>query len=180
MILFKDLVEVGIIKSTQGNQGELKLSFFYGVQIPNWAAVKALFLGIETNPVPFFIKTIDTDHFPEKVYVTLEEIKNQTEAYSFKETKVYLPSDQIHLTNYEKEDDKHQWIGYRIINLENKIDATVEELLDMPTHEVIQFTLNGKEVLLPVTEETLTEVDDEKQILRVTIPDGLLEIYLEN
>jgi 16S rRNA processing protein RimM len=42
---------------------------------------------------------------------------------------------------------------------------------------LLRITLEGKEVLIPLHEETLDSIDHDKKQVHVTLPDGLLEIY---
>jgi 16S rRNA processing protein RimM len=37
----------------------------------------------------------------------------------------------------------------------------------------------GKEVLIPINDETILKVDRENKIMQVCLPDGLLDVYLE-
>jgi 16S rRNA processing protein RimM len=44
---------------------------------------------------------------------------------------------------------------------------------------VIEFSYSDKKVLFPVHEQLIKKVDREKKELHVSLPEGLLEIYLE-
>ena len=41
-----------------------------------------------------------------------------------------------------------------------------------------KVTIRGKEVLLPLNEQSLVKVDKKKQTVYLQLPEGLLDIYL--
>jgi len=45
--------------------------------------------------------------------------------------------------------------------------------------ELLQLDHNGKEILLPISDELILEVDRENKILYISAPEGLIELYLE-
>ena len=48
-------------------------------------------------------------------------------------------------------------------------DSTVNVLFSVNTTD-------GKDVLIPASEELITEVDQEKKIIKIAIPEGLLDL----
>ena len=52
-------------------------------------------------------------------------------------------------------------------------------MIEQPQQVLLQLTTNNKEVLIPVNESTLKKIDRKKKEVHVVLPDGLLEIYLE-
>jgi len=51
---------------------------------------------------------------------------------------------------------------------------------DFYHHEIVGFEVdaNGKEILIPMIDEWILEVNREEKAMLIQIPDGLLEIYL--
>ena len=52
------------------------------------------------------------------------------------------------------------------------------ELIEKPHQLLCRLDRKGKEVLIPLNEETLQKVNHKKKEVLVELPDGLLEIYL--
>jgi 16S rRNA processing protein RimM len=67
-------------------------------------------------------------------------------------------------------------LGYQLFDDGNLL-APIEEVINQPHQVLLRITLEGKEVLIPLHEETLDSIDHEKKQVHVTLPDGLLEIY---
>jgi 16S rRNA processing protein RimM len=69
-------------------------------------------------------------------------------------------------------------LGYTLIN-EGEELAPIEEVINQPHQILLRITLKGKEVLIPLHEESLDKIDHAKKQVHVILPDGLLEIYTE-
>jgi 16S rRNA processing protein RimM len=55
--------------------------------------------------------------------------------------------------------------------------SPIEEVINQPHQILLRITLKGKEVLIPLHEESLDKIDHVKKQVHVILPDGLLEIY---
>jgi 16S rRNA processing protein RimM len=61
---------------------------------------------------------------------------------------------------------------------ENKSLGKILEVIEQPHQLLCRIDLNGKEALIPLHEETIIKLDKKKQQVIVSLPPGLLEIYL--
>ena len=68
-------------------------------------------------------------------------------------------------------------LGYTIIN-NNEPLGQILELIEQPHQLLCRLDIKGKEVLIPLHEETLQKVNHTKREVVVELPDGLLEIYM--
>ena len=55
----------------------------------------------------------------------------------------------------------------------------IEEVLEYPHQAVLRVLHKGKEILIPITDEIILEVDRETRTIRTRAPEGLIELYLE-
>ena len=69
-------------------------------------------------------------------------------------------------------------IGFIIFNNEERL-GEVEAVIEQPQQILLQTHVQQKEVLIPIHEQTLKKIDRKKKQVYVTLPEGLLEIYLE-
>ena len=51
------------------------------------------------------------------------------------------------------------------------------EVIEQPHQVLCRIDLEGKEALIPVHEQTLRKVDQQKREVHVELPDGLLDVY---
>ena len=68
-------------------------------------------------------------------------------------------------------------LGYSIIHNTESL-GEILELIEQPHQLLCRLEIEGKEVLIPLHEETLKKVDHKKKEVTVELPDGLLDVYL--
>lgn len=69
------------------------------------------------------------------------------------------------------------FLGFNIIH-EKKSLGPILEVIEQPHQVLCRLDINGKEVLIPLNEETLQKIDHKKKEIHVQLPEGLLEVYL--
>jgi 16S rRNA processing protein RimM len=78
-----------------------------------------------------------------------------------------------------EEEAEENYNGYLLIDERHGELGRIEGIEEMPGNDVFVVLKNGKEILLPVLEDFIEEIDDEAKIIRYKAPDGLIELYLE-
>ena len=53
----------------------------------------------------------------------------------------------------------------------------VKEIIDLSGNEIISVINGDREILIPMNDEILVNVDIKTRIIEVSLPDGLLELY---
>ena len=62
---------------------------------------------------------------------------------------------------------------------ENGFIGTLVDVLENSNgHDTLQLDFNGKEVLIPFVDRFILQIDEEKQEIKVDLPEGLLDLYL--
>lgn len=126
------------------------------------------------NYIPYFVsgcKAVD-----EKEYIiTIEDIDKVEAAKKLITNHVYV--DESILSGYAKQSPL-LWIGFSITDKNKGNIGQVEDVLKTGNQWLAKLTYQGAEVLIPLVEEVVDEVDIKKKTIAVSLPDGLLEIYL--
>ena len=68
-------------------------------------------------------------------------------------------------------------LGFEIVE-EGKSLGKVLEVIEQPHQVLCRIEINGKEAYIPLHEETIVKIDRKKNQVIVSLPPGLLEIYL--
>ncbi|MCD6068421.1 MAG: rRNA processing protein RimM [Bacteroidetes bacterium] len=167
-----DFIEIGYFQKPHGYKGQIGLALTVDHEI---LFNKVSFMMLEMNNLltPFFIEKIETKH---KILVKLENFNSDTEAKKFQSKKVFIHKDLVVQSTAEEEGD---YTGYLLIDEVQGELGRIEGTEEMPGNDVFIILKNGKEILLPILEEFITEVDDEKKIIRYKAPEGLIDLYLE-
>ena len=74
----------------------------------------------------------------------------------------------------------HEIIGYKAIDTEEGEIGTIEAVLDGNAQDIFQIKRGKKEILIPIVDDFLLEVNREKKEILLNAPEGLIEFYLNN
>lgn len=168
MIREEDVYKIGVIGKTHGVKGELNFTFTDDV----FDRVDAdyLILRIGGILVPFFI---DEYRFrsDDRALLILHDIDTNEKAQNLVGTEVFFP---YSLSDKQKDEviSFNDLIGFTIdgIGIVTGIDDYTENIL----FEVKRN--DGKQILIPAVEEFVENVDYEKKIIKVQLPEGLVEL----
>jgi len=69
-------------------------------------------------------------------------------------------------------------IGFAVIE-NGKSLGLVEAVIEQRLQVLLQISIDNSEVLIPLHGETLKKIDRKKKEVHVTLPEGLLDIYLQ-
>ncbi|MBW7870979.1 MAG: 16S rRNA processing protein RimM [Flavobacteriia bacterium] len=132
---------------------------------------------IETNGmlVPFFFETIGP-HSKNKLLVKFEDLTPE-EAEKLVNRSVWLPLDTLP----ELEDDAfyyHEIIGYKVIDSRKGEIGLIKNVNDSGIQALFEIDFDGKQILIPVVDDWILEVNKDEKFIRIETPDGLIELYL--
>ncbi len=163
----KDFIEVGSIVKVHGNKGELKFKLSRDFKLKEWA-----FLEFRGKPVPFYIEHTKAE-FGDEVVMKLREIDSVDKAGTFIGRTLLLPKKLV-----EKESLVDEWgiEGYLAKDINFGDLGTIEEILEYPFQSLAKVNFNTRELLIPLVDEIILEINDKKKTLLVKLPEGLLEI----
>ena len=91
----------------------------------------------------------------------------------------YLPLDLLP----EKDGNdfySHEVVDFLVIDEEKGELGKVQEIIEYPTQSLIQIVINGKEVLIPIHDDIIQDVNREEKKIYIKAPNGLIDMYLEN
>ncbi|NDP20813.1 MAG: 16S rRNA processing protein RimM [Paludibacter sp.] len=172
MIIKSSVFPIGQIIKPHGVNGEMSFSFtsdiFDREQVPYFI------FEMQGLLVPFFI-----DEYRFKGSTTgllkLDGVKNEDQARAFYGMTIYLPK-----TFLEKVEDTEieldYFAGFSLIDSEKGLIGVISEV-DQTTDNVL-FVIPTKddELLIPAGEEYIQEIDHDKKIIYVRLPEGLLDL----
>ena len=153
------------------------VTIFLDVDFPEeYSELESVFVEVNKKLVPFFIEHISIKG--KKANVKFEEVDSVEDAEGLKSHAIYLPLSSLP----DLGDDQfyfHQVVGYKIIDLNSKVDGLIKSVLTGPQQDLFEVEIKGKEALIPISDQIIKRIDHEKKCIEISAPDGLLEIYLE-
>jgi len=169
-----DCTQIGFIRKTHGVRGELTLEFEPEFELSVEEATQ-LFLEIDGLLVPFFIAEDGLRFKSSKsAIVKLEWVETEEYARRLVGCPVYLFSEEIVPDEVE--------LTYSVFEnymLEDKILGTVGKIIhvdDFSGNIVFTVQQENNEILVPFNEDLLVSIDEQKQIIKLTLPEGLIDL----
>lgn len=169
-----EYIHIGRMVASFGLKGELILKHALGKKTM-LKGIEAIFIEVNKGSyLPYFVESSKAkDH--EETYVKLEGIDTRESANRLTAKNAWLLEE-----DFRRLADKTSPIsllGYQLISDEDGILGPIEEVIEQPHQVLLRISLDGKEALIPLHEETLDGIDHKKKEVHVTLPDGLLDIY---
>jgi 16S rRNA processing protein RimM len=164
---------IGKCVATIGVAGELVLRHHLGKKT-SLKGLETLFIEKQKDELlPYFIESIKIKNADE-VFVKVEGINTKEAAHTLVQKQVWLPDEDFH--KYAGKSAPISLLGYHIINEDNDL-GEILEVIEQPHQLLCRISLNGKEALIPVHQETLQKIDKKGKRVMVELPDGLLDIF---
>lgn len=167
-------LRLGKLISAHGLKGELVLKHDLGKK-SSLKGLNAIFIEEKKNNfLPWFIasKRIKSN---DEVFLKLEGIEVREAAMKLAQKNVWITENEF--KKLSARSSPVNLLGYSLTNKKNSL-GEILEVLEQPHQLLCKIEMNGKEVLIPVNEDTLKKIDHKKKEVIVELPEGLLEIYL--
>ena len=167
---------VGKIVKTHGLKGEVTLRID-NEQFDEIEELNYFLLDINDKLIPYFVENI-TFH-SNKSFVLFQDLKSLEAANQLVGISAYLPLDLLP----EKDGNdfySHEVVDFLVIDEEKGELGKVQEIIEYPTQSLIQIVINGKEVLIPIHDDIIQDVNREEKKIYIKAPNGLIDMYLEN
>ena len=164
-----ELVEIGWMGKAHGLKGEIKarVAEFYEEDL-----FKADSLHIGDPAVPYFIESIRAGG---AIILKLENFDDRAAVSLLSGKPLYLMQQQVRDTEAEVGTVFDALIGYSIEAEGYPRLGPITGIMDLPEHYLAELQHDGKEVLIPLHENLILGVEEEGQILRMALPDGLID-----
>lgn len=176
MIRVSDVFKIGKFGKPHGIKGEI--SFSFENDIFDRKDCPYLICDVEGILVPFFIKEYRFKG-SETALITLEDVKSDTEAKRFKGLDVYFPREYMD-ENEDIEFTLDFFIGFSIIDEKR---GTIGKVIDIDESTINTLFLvedeHQNEIIIPASDDFVTNIDEEKKILYLDLPEGLIDDSIE-
>ena len=158
---------IGQVLKSNGRDGELLVSFT-GIAPEDIDLEEPVFIEFDGLPVPFYFESF-TPRGNSRALVRLTGVHNLTDANELAGAAVYAEDDLY-------EDEEEYLTGWTVLNADGTKVGTVSAHEDIPGNPCIWVETGHGEVLIPLHEELVLDVDEQKETLRMEIPEGLLDL----
>ena len=172
----QEYFELGTLSKPQGIKGTLHV--YLDVDDPfEYEGLKSVFVQIGNELVPYFVDDLQVK--TNLNLISLEGIDSIDAAKELVGNKLFLPLSFLP----KLKDDQfyyHEVVGYQVKDEKYGDLGEVKEIYSTGAQDVIVMNYKFKEVLIPLTDEIIPKVDKKNKIVHSCLPEGLLEVYLDD
>ena len=171
----EECFQLGKITKPFGFKGQVV--FFLDVDCPDdYSELDSVFVEMKGNLIPYFIKDLNLNG--NKAVITFEDLTAE-QAHALVGHEVYLPLALLP----KLEGNKfyfHEVVGFKVVDAEKGDIGTLASVIDHPAQPLFQVMKNGVEILIPVIDPVIKQVDREQKTLYIEAPNGLIDLYMDD
>jgi len=172
----KDCFYLGKITKRYSFKGEVILNL--DTDDPQgYQNLKLVFILINGKLISF---VIEKSSYQKKsmLRVKFEGINSEEDVSSLLNKEIYLPLDL--LPNLDgKKFYYHEIIGYKVVDSNYGPIGSIEKVNDKPTQSIFVIKYKERQILIPINEEIIKEIDRKNKSIYISAPNGLIDLYLE-
>ena len=171
----KDSIYIGQIAKLHGYKGGVSL--FLDVTHPEeYIDMESFFIEIDGILTPFFVESFKLKN-KGFAAVKFQGIDTEQEAKSLLKKKVFISETELRELDESNFYD-HEVIGYEVEDVVKGKIGKVTAITDLKQNPLLVIEFKDKEILLPIFEGLIVNVDRKLKRLKVKAPDGLIDLYL--
>ncbi len=168
-----DFISIGHTLKTFGVKGEIKVdiqsAFFSDLE-----KASAVFFVEKGKHLPYFLQSVKTGNHP---VILLEDIASKEAAHRFNSKEIFLrisDIDPAHLESDEYSDLEYgALIDYLMVDSNQGEIGIIEAIEAYPQQEMAVVKHGNEVVLIPLNEHFILEVDEDKEVVLVELPEGM-------
>ncbi len=166
--------KIGKLVAVHGLKGEMVLKHSLGKK-SSLKGLQAVFTEDRNNTfLPWFPESTKIKSHDE-IFLKLETIDTREAARPMLNKELWVP--EADLKKYAAKAAPLSLLGYTIVSGKDPL-GEILEVIEQPHQVLCRLEMKGKEVLIPLHEESLQKIDHKKKLITVELPDGLLDVYL--
>lgn len=170
----EDCFYIGYITKTKGLKGEVQVFFEYDE--PEDLNLKTVFLEINGKLIPYFTASykLNTN---QTGYFYFDDIDTIDKAAKLVRKKIYLPNTEKPV----RDEDEFLITDLKGFIVHDEHYGELGEIIDIhefPQQYVAVVPYKSREVMFPLNDDLIVSIDEENGILEVNLPQGLIDVYL--
>ncbi|MBL0006461.1 MAG: hypothetical protein IPP25_04550 [Saprospiraceae bacterium] len=133
-----------------------------------------VFLDLDGSRVPFMVQAVeDGQHF----VMLLADIKGKQESDTLTGKEIWLPLEQVKPRHQKSPRNiNEKWDDYRIHDQKSGLFYAILRTEEYPQQLMAVVDIEGRDILIPLSDQLITEIDKDQKIIHMEIPEGLLEL----
>jgi 16S rRNA processing protein RimM len=170
-------VNIGHTRKAHGLTGEIKVSIDEQY-LEDFLKNERVFIGVKNLKIPYFIANIRGKG---EMIVHLEEVNDRDAAQALQSKEIFLREEDL-LADDEREFEfpeeslEYGYLaGFSISDKTLGLIGVIDEVLEMPQQEMALLRYKNREVLIPLNDSFILDIDKNNKQVAMDLPEGLLD-----
>ncbi len=173
----EDCFYLGKIAKKFSFKGEV-LAYLDTDQPELYQNMESMFVDLNNNLIPFFIEQ-SSMHKNDFLRIKFEDVDTEDAADELIGAPIYLPLKMLP----KLEGNKfyfHEVIGFNVEDKRLGIVGRIVSINDTAAQPLFEVLYGETEILIPMIDQFLIEVDRKNKRIVMDLPEGLIEMYINN
>ncbi|MDR1877975.1 MAG: ribosome maturation factor RimM [Bacteroidales bacterium] len=172
--MFSDYFYLGKITKKFGLKGELMV-YLDTDEPEKYYAMESVYINVEGEPIPFLIDSIKVKS-KNQLIVLFQDMDNVSSS-CYINSDLYLPLSMLpKLTGNRFY--YHEVLNFTVMDKNHGNIGICSDVLDHSAQAVLQIEHPKGEILIPIVDDFIKDVDRENKIIRTEAPTDLIEFYI--
>ncbi len=138
--------------------------------------MESVFVELDKNLIPFFIKKSQL-HKSALLRIAFENITDEAAAEQLLGKALYLPLSVLPPLSGNRF-YYHEVIGFTLLDSVHGDIGKIQSINDSAAQALFEAEKEGKQLLLPISDDIIKKVDRTNRTIHVETPEGLVDLYL--
>lgn len=173
------LVAAGKITKLFGDGGEVVMNLYDTFPAEINTEGEPLFVRIESLTVPLFLNRFERRGKSGAV-AGIDDIDTVRRAESLLGLEIYIKSEGADSAEELHDDEIYMenFVGFTVKFKNEKFTGVIESFIESDHNPLFEISINGKEVLVPASNDFIVKYSLRKREINLNLPEGLLELYI--
>ncbi len=170
----QDCFHFGTVTRTHALKGEV-VAHLLADNNTHFKNLESVFVELNNQLVPFFISGISIRG--NSAIIKFDDYDSKEEGQKLIKCMLFLPNVMMPEPE-EGEVNHHQLVGYAMLDPAGKPLGAIEAIDEYPAQLIIRTTHQGREVLIPMADDFVVQIDHEAKTVTLNLPEGYIDLYL--
>jgi 16S rRNA processing protein RimM len=166
--------QIGFTRKTHGVAGEIKVSI-EELYEEVFLGADRIFIETRGTKMPFFVQNVRGGG---ELIAKFEDVNTREAAMIIQSKPIFLPTAEVPASiSLAVETLVYQHlVGYMLVDKHSGDVATIDEVIEMPQQEMALLRYRNRDVLIPLNDDYIIDVDKKKKRVLLDLPEGLLDL----
>jgi 16S rRNA processing protein RimM len=144
--------------------------------LQRYSSLSSIFIDLNGTLTPFFIAATQVKD-KEIIWLKADGFNTSDDIQALIRKEIYLPLNILPQLKGNKF-YYHEIVGFKVFDQVHGDIGNIKDVIELPHQTILQIMKDYTEILVPLNNDILKEVDRENKSLKINAPEGLIEIYL--